>query len=138
MGWDIFKPRARGRTVDPDDEFYLSIRNIETFAPKQHLEEREMYYYNYRQVAKYRKPLLSLLEQISERAGRGENVEVSVQTLFRKLKDFYDVNDKLSINEAIADYSLKVKLLKLFKMFYDDTTLTGTEVENYLKRLPKN
>jgi hypothetical protein len=138
MGWGIFKPRARGRTVDPDDEFYLSIRNIEKFAPSQHLEEREMYYYNYRQIAKYRKPLLSLLEQISERAGRGENVEVSVQTLFRKLKDFYDINDKLSIKEAIADYSLKVKLLKLFKMFYDDTTLTGAEVENYLKRMPKN
>jgi len=28
--------------------------------------------------------------------------------------------------------------LKLFKMFYDDTTLTGAEVENYLKRMPKN
>ena len=138
MGWGFIKPRARRTTVDPDDEFYLSIRNIEKFAPRQHLEEREMYYYNYRQIAKYRKPLLSLLDQISEATERGENKERSVQTLFRKLKDFYDVNDKLSIKEAIGDYSLKVKLLKLFKMFYDDTTLTGAEVENYLKRMPKN
>lgn len=138
MGWGFFKPRARRTTVDPDDEFYLSIRNIEKFAPRQHLEERQMYYYNYRQIAKYRKPLLSLLDQISEATERGENKERSVQTLFRKLKDFYDVNDKLSIKEAIGDYSLKVKLLKLFKMFYDDTTLTGAEVENYLKGMPGN
>ena len=136
MGWGIF--RAKRRSVEPDDDFHPAIESIERFAPKRFLEEREMYYYNYGQIPKYRKPLLSLLIQISEKTGIDENEELSVQTLFRKLKDFYDVNDKISLKEAIKDYSLKIKLLQLHKIFYDDTTLTGTKVEDYLKKLPNN
>jgi hypothetical protein len=135
MVWDTFKAR-RGRTgLQPDDDFYPAIENIEKFAPKRFLEEREMYYYNYRQIPKYRKPLLSLLFQISEETRIDENEELSVQTLFRKLKAFYDVNDKLSVKEAIKDYGLKIKLLELHKIFYDNATLTGTKVEGYLKKL---
>jgi hypothetical protein len=138
MGWDIFRAKRRRRSVEPDDDFHPAIESIERFAPKRFLEEREMYYYNYRQIPKYRKPLLSLLVQISEKTGIDENEELSVQTLFRKLKDFYDVNDKLSLKEAINDYSLKIKLLHLHKIFYDDTTLTGTKVEDYLRKIGNN
>ena len=138
MGWEIFNAKRRRKIVEPDDVFHLPIESIERFAPKRFLEEREMYYYNYGQIPKYRKPLLSLLIQLSEKTGIDENEELSVQTLFRKLKDFYDVNDKISLKEAIKDYSLKIKLLQLHKIFYDDTTLTGTKVEAYLKKIGDN
>ena len=98
MGWGIF--RAERRSVEPDDDFHPAIESIEKFAPKRFLEEREMYYYNYGQIPKYRKPLLSLLIQLSEKTGIDENEELSVQTLFRKLKDFYDINDKISLKEV--------------------------------------
>jgi hypothetical protein len=138
MGWDVFKAKRRRRSVEPGDDFHLPIENIEKFAPKRFLEEREMYYYNYRQIPKYRKPLLSLLIQLSEKTGIDENKELSVQTLFQKLKDFYDVNDKISLKKAVEDYGLKIKLLQLHKIFYDDTTLTGTKVEGYLKKIGNN
>jgi hypothetical protein len=138
MAWDIFKAKGTRRRNEQGDDFYPVIENIEKFAPKRFLKEREMYYYNYRQIPKYRKPLLSLLFQISEKTRIDENEELSVQTLFRKLKEFYDVNDRLSLKEAIKDYSLKIKLLELHKIFYHNSTLTGTKVEDYLKKLGNN
>jgi len=114
------------------------INRIEKFAPKQHLSEREMYYYHYRQINKYLKPLLALLVYISEQAEQGNDRAVLVQGLFGKLKDFYDINDALSMKQAVGDYSLKVKLLKLFKIFYNDTTLAGGELDNYLERIAGN
>ena len=54
-----------------------------------------------------------------------------------KLKDFYDVNNKLSLKEAINDNNLIIKLLEIFKIFYDDTALTKAKVESYLKKLEK-
>jgi hypothetical protein len=97
-----------------------------------------MCYYHYRQIRKYLKLLLPLLIYISERAEKKRNEEIFVQGLFIKLKDFYDVNDKLSIKEAIQDYSLKIKLLKLLKIFYDDNTLTRAKIEDYLKNIEEN
>ncbi len=136
MGWNIF--RAKKKRDEPDDDLQIVIKAIEKFAPKRHLQEREMCYYHYRQIRKYLKPLLPLLIYISERAEKKRNEEVFVQGLFIKLKDFYDVNDKLSIKEAIQDYNLKIKLLKLLKIFYDDTALTGAKIEGYLKKIPDN
>lgn len=136
MGWDIF--RVRKKRDEPDDDLQIVINSIEKFAPKRYLQEREMCYYHYRQIKKYLKPLLTLLIYISEAAGKREDQEIFVQGLFRKLKDFYDVNDKLSMKEAIQDYSLKVKLLKLLKVFYNDTTLTGAGLEDYLKKMEDN
>ena len=116
MGWDIF--RVKKKRDEPDDDIQIAIRAIEKFAPKKYLQEREMYYYHYRQMSKYLKPLLSLLIYISDRAEKKRNEEVFVQGLFIKLKDFYDVNDQLSMKGATQDYSLKIKLLKLLKIFY--------------------
>ena len=134
MGWDIF--RVKKKQDGPDDDIQIAIKAIEKFAPKKYLQEREMYYYHYRQVGKYIKPLLALLIHVSETAKKMENEEVFVQGLFLKLKDFYDLNDQLSIKEAIQDYSLKIKLRKLLKIFYDDTSLTGTDIEGYLAKIP--
>jgi hypothetical protein len=134
MGWNIFK--AKKKQFGPDDDIQIAIKAIEQFAPKKYLQEREMYYYHYRQVGKYIKPLLALLMYISDTAKKMENEEVFVQDLFVKLKNFYDINDQLSIKEAIQDYSLKIKLRKLLKIFYDDTSLTGTDIEGYLAKIP--
>ncbi len=136
MGWNIF--RVKKKRDEPDDDLQITIKAIEKFAPKRHLQEREMYYYHYRQIRKYLKPLLPLLIYISERAGKKENEEVFVQGLFRKLKNFYDVNDKLSIKEATEDNSLKIKLREIYKIFYDDMSLTGAKIEGYLTKIPDN
>ena len=136
MGWDIF--RVKKKRDEPDDDIQIAIKAIEKFAPKKYLQEREMYYYHYRQMSKYLKPLLSLLIYISDRAEKKRNEEVFVQGLFIKLKDFYDVNDQLSIKEATQDYSLKIKLLKLLKIFYDDTAVNRADIEGYLKKIPDN
>jgi len=136
MGWDIF--RVKKRRDEPEDDIQITIKAIEKFAPKKYLQEREMYYYHYRQMSKYIKPLLSLLIYISDRAEKKRNEEVFVQGIFIKLKDFYDVNDQLSMKEATQDYSLKIKLRKLLKIFYDDTSLTGADIEGYLTRIPDN
>jgi hypothetical protein len=136
MGWDIF--RVKKKRYEPDDDTQIAIKAIEKFAPKKYLQEREMYYYHYRQTSKYLKPLLALLIYVSHTGKKRENEEVFVQGLFIKLKDFYDVNDQLSIKEAIRDYSLKIKLRKLLKIFYDDTSLTGADIEGYLTKIPDN
>lgn len=136
MGWDIF--RVKKKRDEPDDDIQIAIKVIEKFAPKKHLQEREMYYYHYRQMSKYLKPLLSLLIYISDRAEKKRNEEVFVQGLFIKLKDFYDVNDQLSIKEATQDYSLKIKLLKLLKIFYDDAAVNRADIEGYLRKIPDN
>lgn len=136
MGWDIF--RVKKRRDEPDDDIQIAIKAIEKFAPKKYLQEREMYYYHYRQMSKYLKPLLSLLIYISDRAEKKRNEEVFVQGLFIKLKDFYDVNDQLSMKEATQDYSLKIKLLKLLKIFYDDTAVNRADIEGYLRKIPDN
>jgi len=136
MGWDIF--RVKKKKDEPDDDIQIAIKAIEKFAPKKHLQEREMYYYHYRQMIKYLKPLLALLIYVSDTAKKKENEEVFIQDLFIKLKDFYDVSDRLSIKEAIQDHSLKIKLRKLLKIFYDDMSLTGTDIEVYLTKIPDN
>jgi len=136
MGWDIF--RVKKKRNGPDDDIQIAIKAIEKFAPKKYLQEREMYYYHYRQMSKHLKPLLALLIYISDRAEKKENEEVFVQGLFIKLKDFYDVNDQLSMKGAIQDYSLKIKLRKLLKIFYDDMSLTGADIEGFLTKLPNN
>ena len=97
-----------------------------------------MYYYHYRQINRYFKPLLALLVHISEVSEKGQEEDVFIQGLLGRLKDFYDVNDTLTMKEAVQDYSLKVKLLKLLKIFYNNTTLTGAELEGYLEKIEDN
>jgi len=138
MGWDIFRVKKRKKRDEPDDDLQIVIKAIEKFASKKHLREREMCYYHYRQIRKYLKPLLPLLIYISERVGKKENEEVFIQGIFIKLKDFYDVNDKLSMKEATQDHSLKIKLLEIYKIFYDDNTLTRAKIEDYLKNIEEN
>jgi hypothetical protein len=135
MSWNIFKLRSQRKGCEPDDDFQVVINHIEKFAPRRYREQREMYYYHYRQINKYLKPLLALLIYISEEAEERKDQEVFVQGLFGKLKDFYDLRDTLSMKDAIGDYSLKVKLLTLLKIFYNDATLNGAELDGYLEKM---
>jgi hypothetical protein len=136
MGANIFGPKRR--TKEPPDDFHPVIQRIEKLAPKGFRDERLMYYYNYRQMPTYRKPLLSLLTHISGRTWKEEDEELFLQELFRKLKDFYDVKDKLSVHEAVKDYSIKMKLLQIYKIFYDDTSLAGPKINECLEKIGKN
>jgi hypothetical protein len=136
MGWDIFGPKRR--TKEPPDDFHPVIEGIEKLAPKGFRDERFMYYYNYRQMPIYRKPLLALLTHISKRTYKEEDEELFLRELFRKLKDFYDVRDKLSVHEAVKDYSIRMKLLQIYKIFYDDTSLAGPKINDYLEKIGKN
>jgi len=138
MSWNILKLRNQRKAYEPDDDLQMVINRIEKSAPQQHLNEREMYYYHYRQINKYLKPLSALLLYISEQTGQRKDQEAFVQGLFRKFKDFYDINDTLSMKQAAGDYSLKVKLLTLLKIFYNDTTLAGGEFDNYLEGIADN
>jgi hypothetical protein len=135
MVWDIFRVKRRKKRDGPEDDLQMAINSIERFAPKRYVQEREIYYYNYGQIGRYLKPLLPLLIYISEKAGKEENEEIFVQDLFRKLKSFYDINDRLSIKEALQDNGLKIKLLEIFKIFYNDNTPTRARIEDYLKAM---
>jgi len=133
MALNIFKPkRKRG---EPDDDLQVAIAGIEKFAPRMYLQEREMYYYNYRQINKYLGPLRDLLIYISGRPKKEAHENLFVQGHFKMLKHFYDVNDKLSLKEATLDNSLIIRLLQLFKMFYGEGSFTKTEIEAYLKNI---
>ena len=138
MGWDIFGARGKRKTKESPDDFHPVIERIEKLAPKSFHDERLMYYYNYRQMPTYRKPLLSLLTHISGRTWKEEDEELFFHVLFRQLKDFYDVRDKLSVQEAVKDYSIKMKLLQIYKIFYDDTSLAGPKINEYLEKMGKN
>ena len=138
MGWDIFGARGKRKTKESPDDFHPVIERIEKRAPKGFHDERLMHYYNYRQMPTYRKPLLSLLTHISGRTWKEEDEELFFQELFRKLKDFYDVRDKLSVQEAVKDYTIKMKLLQIYKIFYDDTSLAGPKINEYLEKVGKN
>jgi hypothetical protein len=136
MGWAIFGTKRRTR--ESPDNFHPVIEGIEKRAPRGFRDERFMYYYNYRQMPTYRKPLLSLLTHISRRNRNEEDEDLFLQELFRKLKDFYDVRDRLSVHEASKDYSIKMKLLQIYKIFYDDTGLAGPKINECLEKIGKN
>jgi len=136
MKWAIF--RATKKTT-PKDGIGIIIDKIEKFAPKMYLPEREMYYYHYRQLRQYVKPLVSLLTYISEGKIKNEDYDEFEENLFlklknfydvndKKLKNFYDVNDKLSIEEALNDNGLTRKYVELFKIFYNDGSKTISNI----------
>ena len=131
MKWTIF--RATKKTV-PKEGIDIIIDKIERFAPKMYLPEREMYYYHYRQLRQYVKPLVSLLTYISEGKIKNEDYDEFEKNLFLKLKNFYDVNDRLSIKESLNDFSLTRKYIELFKIFYHDGNKTISNILECFKK----
>lgn len=132
MKWDIFSNRKKERRHHRKDEIDEMIDIIEKFAPRKYRSERDAFYYNYKTMPPYLKPLFSLLQVISRRERLNEDQVVFARELFLKLKGFYDPKEKLSLVEAIQDGSLIRKFRELFLFFYDKKDFSAQEIEGWL------
>ncbi|MBW1781050.1 MAG: hypothetical protein JRL30_09955 [Deltaproteobacteria bacterium] len=136
MSFNIFSPikkvKKRGKARDDLDKL---IDSIERFAPKDHLSDREVYYYNYRIMDPYKRPLLALLETASQISRFQNDPQAHGRQLFMKLKSFYDVKGKLSVEEAIKDMSLVRRFRDFLIFFYDKKDLSGDDISAWLKNL---
>ena len=118
MAFDIFSTLIRPRKKEkPGDRFELLVHKIEQFAPKEYATERETHYYNYKIINHYRNPLERLLETIYQyKQSHGDPLHSA--EIFSKLKFFYDINNHLTVEEAIKDRNLAIKFIKLLLFFY--------------------
>jgi hypothetical protein len=78
-----------------------------------------MFYYNYRMMGLYTKPLTALLETLLQRERLEQDAGDFAADLFLRLKMFFDPRGKLSMPEAHGDLGLKRKYRELFVFFYD-------------------
>lgn len=132
MIWDIFSGRRRGEKGGEKDEFDLIIEQIEKFAPRKYLSERRQFYYNYKILSLYGRPLLQLLGVIA-RCGQGSSDPQQFGAeLFRSLKEFYDPKDRLSVAEAKGDNELIRRYGELFLLFYGKKRPTRDEISQWL------
>ena len=134
MNLNIFSPikrvKKRGKAKDAFDKL---IDVIEKLAPKEHLSEREAYYYNYRIMDQYKRPLLALLETVSQINRLEIDEDPNARELFLKLKAFYDVKDRLSMEEAVEDVGLVRRFRDLLIFFYDRKDLSGDDIRDWVK-----
>jgi hypothetical protein len=117
--WDIFSPRKKERKSVEVERMNEQIKRIERFAPRKYESERVSFYYNYQLMDAYFKPLSELLGVISQRKRLHSEEEGFISELFLRLKDFYDVKQRLSIAEAIQDKAFERRFIQLFLIFYD-------------------
>ena len=132
MKWDIFSNRKKERGHHKKDEIDEMIDIIEKFAPRKYRSERDAFYYNYKTMPPYLKPLFSLLQVTSQRERLNEDQAVFARELFLKLKGFYDPKEKLSLVEAIEDGSLIRKFRELFLFFYDKKDFSAQEIKGWM------
>jgi len=130
--WDIFASRKKERRHHRKDEIDEMIDIIEKFAPRKYRSERDAFYYNYKIMPLYLKPLFSLLQVISQRERLNEDQVVFARESFLKLKGFYDPKEKLSLVEAIHDGGLIRRFRELFLFFYDKKDFSAKEIEGWL------
>ena len=115
----IFFNRSRRIRSKRKDEFDRIIDVIEKFAPVKYRRERESFYYNYRSISGYRKPLISLLDFLSRQNEEDLRKSLFANEVFEKLKNFYDPKGQISLEEAKNDWNLKKKFGDLFQFFFD-------------------
>ena len=132
MKWDVFSNRRRKKKMKVLDDIDLVIEKIEKFAPPRYRSERESFYYNYRILNAYLNPLSALLDALSHREHMKKDETVFIRSLFLKLKNFYDIKQKLTIKEAIEDRNLKIKLGDILLFFYNRSDMTMREIEAIL------
>lgn len=136
MSFNIFSPVKRVKKREKDkDAFDRLIDVIERFAPREHLSERETYYYNYRIMGAYQQPLLTLLETASQIERFRCDPDVHSRQLFMDLKTFYDIRDKLSMEEATRDMGLVRRFRDLLGYFYGRKNLSAEDIRGLLKAL---
>ena len=107
MKWDIFSGRTREKKNAELNQMSEQIKRIEKFAPRKYKSERASFYYNYQLMDAYVKPLSALLAVLSQKQRLHSDEEGMISELFLKLKDFYDVGQRLSVAEAIQDKNLQ-------------------------------
>jgi hypothetical protein len=117
--WDIFSGRKRERKSVELDQLNEQIKRIEKFAPRKYKSERASFYYNYQLMGAYFKPLSELVGLISQKERLHNDEERFISELFLRLKDFYDVKQRLSVAEAVQDKNLQRRFTQLFLIFYD-------------------
>ena len=132
MKWDIFSGRKKERRHHRKDEIDEMIDIIEKFAPRKYRSERNAFYYNYKIMPLYLKPLFSLLQVISQRERLKEDQVVFARELFLQLKGFYDPKEKLSLVEAMQDGGLRRRFRELFLFFYDKKDFSAQEIDKWL------
>ena len=135
MKWDIFSGRKRERKSVELDQMNEQIKRIEKFAPGKYKSERASFYYNYQLMDAYFKPLFRLLGLISQKKRLHNDEERFISELFLRLKDFYDVKQRLSVAEAIQDKNLQRRFTQLFLIFYDQKDMT--KVKTCLEKLER-
>ena len=136
MNWNIFSPVKRVRKQGKaKDSFDACIHVIEAFAPREHLAQREIFYYNYKMMASGRKSLSALLEILSQKNRLKTDPGEHARALFLHLKDFYDPKKTLSLKEALADKNLIRRFRDLFVFFYNRKKISREEIEGWLKSL---
>ena len=133
MNFNIFSPvkkvKRRRKTKDSFDQL---IDVIEAFAPREHQSEREVYYYNYRIMDPYKPSLLALLETASQISRFRTDPGGHGRQLFVRLKAFYDIRDRLSMEEAVQDRSLIRRFRDLLVYFYGRKDLSGDDIKEWL------
>lgn len=134
MSLNIFSPVKRIKKREKDkNSFDRLIDVIERFAPRDHLSQREAYYYNYRIMDAYKQPLLALLETASQIDRFRSDSDGHSRRLFLHLKAFYDIRDRLSMEDAIKDMGLIRRFRDLLVYFYGRKDLSGEDIRELLK-----
>jgi hypothetical protein len=116
--WDVFFGRKKEARDRERDEIRGLVQQIERTAPRFYSKDRAARYYHYEQVRAYVRPLRLLLEAVADRKALREDEGEAVRTLFLRLRAFYDVRDRLSLEEAVRDVRLRRKLVHLLLIFY--------------------
>ncbi len=135
MKWDAFFGRRREARDRELEEIRALIRRIEKKAPAQYRKDRTDRYYNYSQIRAYVRPLRLLLGVIADREALARDEGEALRTLFLRLRDFYDVRGRLSMEEAVLDVRLRKKLTYLLLVFYDRKDIAGDTLSAYLEKL---
>ena len=132
----IFSPVKRVKKREKDKDSLDRVMDvIERFAPREHLSERETYYYNYKIMEAYRKPLLALLEMTAQIDQYRSDPDGHSRRIFIGLKAFYDIRDKLSMQDALRDVGLLRRFRDLLIYFYGQKNLSAEDIRNLLKEV---
>ncbi len=118
MDWTFFLGRRKQQQASPEDEIDRLAERIERFAPKEHRADRSSYYYHYKMIALYTKPLRSLLEWVADNNRFQQDPVGFSAEVFVRLKHFYDPRGRLSMAEALQDPALRRKYEGFFPLFY--------------------
>ncbi len=135
--WNPFGRRNGPKETQYPEEVALLVERIEKFAPPQYREQRNVYYYNYSILGQYMKPLLALLEVVSRVDRLRQRRLDTAREIFLRLKDFYDLKDRLTLEEAFEERNLMERYSQLFLFFYGTKRVPDLEKEAWLEERKK-